>query len=174
MTRLPGPRLCRPRRVGSVGLWYQNLVEQQGMRTTICTCMFATRGGRVDLLPLEIFVPSMQPRNVGMVSLLGLLMTGGEGGDPSAPLGTARGRKSTDWTPPSTPPGAAERNAPRSPGGGEAGRARRSSLFLPPASPVGTGGVHRPAGTTTVRSETVEPPSDANTPVGMRMPDVAG
>ena len=50
----------------------------------------------------------------------------------------------------------------------------RGSLFLPPASSVGPGGVHPPAGATMVRGDTVEPPSDANTPFGTRQPYVAG
>jgi len=136
--------------------------------------VFATRGGRVDLLPLAIFVHPSQPRNVGLVNLLGTLKTGGEGGDPSAPSYAASGRESTDYLPPGGSPQRGEHVAPRSQGGGEVGGARRSTLFLPPASSVGTRGVHPPAGATTVRSDIVELPADANTPFSTRLPLVAG
>jgi len=54
------------------------------------------------------------------------------------------------------------------------GGAGHGCLFLPPAFSDGAGGVHPPAGATTVRSHTVEPPSDANTPFGTRLSHVAG
>jgi len=136
--------------------------------------VFATRGGRVGPLPLAIFVLSLQTRNVGLVSLLGTLMTGGEVEDPFAPSDVASGKKSKDSRPPGGSPRGGERVAPLSQGGGEVRGARRSSLFVPPASPVGTRGVHPPAGATTVRSDTVKLLSDASTPFGTRLPDVAG
>jgi len=102
------------------------------------------------------------------------LQAGEDWGDPSAPLDTASGLKSTDSLPPFDSPQGGERVAPRSQGGGEAGAARRSSLFRPPASPVGTGGLYLPARTTTARSDTVESSSDANTPLGARLSYLSG
>jgi len=108
------------------------------------------------------------------VCLLGYRMSGGEGGNPSAHSDAGSERGSTASLPPGpTPPGGG-RVVPRSQGGGNVGGAGRGSLFLPPASSVGPGGVHPPAGATTVRIDTVEPPSDANTPFGTRLPYVAG
>ena len=101
-------------------------------------------------------------------------MSGGEGGDPFAHSDGANERGSTASLPPGPTPPVGGRVVPRSQGGGDVSGAGRGSLFLPPASSVGPGGVHPPAGASTVRSDTVEPPSDANTPSGTRLSHVAG
>jgi len=101
-------------------------------------------------------------------------MSGGEGGNPSAHSDGASERGSTASLPPGPTPPVGGRVVPRSQGGGDVGGAGRRSLFLPPASSVGSGGVHPPAGETTVRSDTVEPPSDANTPFGTGPSHVPG
>jgi len=101
-------------------------------------------------------------------------MSGGKGGNPSAHSDVAGERGSTTSLPPGPIPPGGGRVVPRSRGGGDVGGAGRGSLFLPPASSVGPGGVHPPAGATTVRSDTVDPPSDANTPFGTRLPYEAG
>jgi len=101
-------------------------------------------------------------------------MSGGEGGNPSAHSDGANERGSTASLPPGPTPPVGGRFVTCSQGGGDVGGAGRGSLFLPPAFSVGPGGVHPPAGATTVRSDTVEPPSDANTPFGTRLPYVAG
>jgi len=76
-------------------------------------------------------------------------MPEGEGGDPFAPSDAASGRESTDSLPPGGSPREGEHVAPLSQGGGEVGGARRSSLFLPPASHVGTLRRERPGSVVT-------------------------
>jgi len=100
-------------------------------------------------------------------------MSGGEGGNLSAHSDGASERGSTASLPPGPTPPVGGRVVPRGQGGGDEGGAGRGSLFLPPASSFGPGGVHPPAGATTVRSDTVEAPSDANTPFGTRLSHVA-